>query len=339
MPQSGSLIEEARPFVNVATDDDFMTVVAWLVAALHSEGEYPILIIQGEQGSGKSTFSRILRSIVDPNMAPIRAAPKDEEDLLVAAKNGHVIALDNLSKVDPILADALCRVSTGGGFSTRVKYTNDEEHVVWARNPILINGIPSLANRPDLARRALIIHLRSIPDEERRPDDVFWQEWREAAPGVLGALCDALSAALRRISTVSLARSSSMAYFEKLIEAASPGLGWESGTFSAAYAANRSDLDGAAFEADPVAMAIADMIRDDYPRGWNGTATRLLEVLAPHVPEGLKRSRSWPDSAQGLGNRIERVKPLLRQRGIIIERKHSGDRTISIVPKEAGGNP
>ena len=33
---------------------------------------------------------------------------------------------------------------------------------------------------------------------------------------------------------------------------------------------------------------------------------------------------------QGLGNMIERVAPLLRNKGILVERRHSGVRTISI---------
>ena len=84
-----------------------------------------------------------------------------------------------------------------------------------------------------------------------------------------------------------------------------------------------------------VAMAIVDLLRDDnHPRGWSGTATRLLEVLSPMVSEALKKTKLWPSTAQGMGNQIDRVKPLLRQRGIIIERKKSGERTISIMPKD-----
>jgi hypothetical protein len=197
----------------------------------------------------------------------------------------------------------------------------------------MVNGIPALAERPDLARRSLIVRLKAIPPEERMAEDDLWREWQKAAPGVLGALLDALATAQRRMPEIKLTRSSSMAYFEKLMEAASPALGWQPGEFGAAYAENQTDLEGAAFEADPVAMAIADLIRDDYPRGWSGTPTRLLEALAPKVSDGMKRSRQWPQTAQGLGNRIERVKPLLRNRNIFIERKTSGERTITIVPK------
>lgn len=332
-PVQGELIESLRRFVNVSSEADFMSIVSWLLAAIHHRGEYPVLVVQGEQGSGKSTFSRMLREIVDPNVAPIRSAPKDEEDLIVSAANAHVLAFDNISKIEPAMSDALCRVATGGGFATRTHYSNTEESVFWVCAPIMLNGIPALAERPDLARRALVIHLCAIPNDERQAEDDVWSDWVKAAPGVLGALLDGLSTAFRRLPTTKLARSSSMAYFEKLVEAASPALGWEPGQFAEVYKSNQSDLQGAAFEADPVAMAIADLIAEDYPRGWAGTATRLLDLLTGRVSEGMKKSLQWPKTAQGLGNRIERVKPLLRDRGIIIERKHSGERTITIVPK------
>jgi hypothetical protein len=58
MPERGHRIEELRQFLNVKSDADFMLVVAWLVAALRHKGPFPILVVNGEQGSGKSFFSR-----------------------------------------------------------------------------------------------------------------------------------------------------------------------------------------------------------------------------------------------------------------------------------------
>lgn len=129
-----------------------------------------------------------------------------------------------------------------------------------------------------------------------------------------------------------------MADFEKLIEAASPALAWPEGSFARAYAENRRDTEGAAFEADPLATALEKWFRivlEEQPVEL--TATELLARIGAAeaggvllVPEGLRKSRSWPQTAQGLGNRLERVIPLLRARGIIVERKHSGDRKITI---------
>lgn len=330
-PMGGESIDILRRFLNTAEEGDFRLAVAWLVAALRDRGPYPILAINGEQGTGKSNASRILRSLVDPNAAPIRATPRDERDLIVAAYNSHALVFDNLSKVDLWLADALCRISTGGGFSARMLHTDKDEAVFYATRPIVLNGIPALTDRADLADRAITIRLRPIPEQERRPEDDISAEWLQAAPLVLGALLDAVSSGLRNVSSVRLKSAPRMADFAKWITACEPGLGWDQGSTLEAYDDNRRDVAQNTFEADPVAVALADIARSSGRDGWHGTATELLERLNDTASEIARRSRAWPATAQGIGNRIDRVAPLLRSRGIHVERRHSGVRTISLV--------
>ena len=49
--------------------------VAWMLAALRPKGPYPVLVLQGEQGSSKSTTERLLRASVDPNTATTDCQP------------------------------------------------------------------------------------------------------------------------------------------------------------------------------------------------------------------------------------------------------------------------
>ena len=49
----------------------------------------------GEQGSAKSVLSKLLRALIDPSAAPVRAMPRDERELFIAAGNAHVLAFDN----------------------------------------------------------------------------------------------------------------------------------------------------------------------------------------------------------------------------------------------------
>ena len=98
-PQPGGTIEELRPFLNVGTDEEFMMVAAWTAFSLSPWGPYPILVLQGEQGSAKSTTVRVLRALVDPAVEPLRALPKNERDLAIAAGNAWVLAFDNLSGI------------------------------------------------------------------------------------------------------------------------------------------------------------------------------------------------------------------------------------------------
>src|SRR5262249_30047476 len=65
--------------------------VAFLLGPLHPEGPSPVLSLTGPEGSAKSTAARVLRELVDPNRAPLRAPPGDVRDLAVATRGSWVI--------------------------------------------------------------------------------------------------------------------------------------------------------------------------------------------------------------------------------------------------------
>jgi hypothetical protein len=146
-PAGEGTVDDLRPFLNIGSDGDFMLVAAWAAFSLTPWGPYPVLVLQGEQGSAKSTTVRMLRALVDPAVEPLRALPRNERDLAIAAGNAWVLAFDNLSGIRDQLSDALCRLATGGGFATRMLYTDDEEIIFSAKHPIILNGIDDIATR------------------------------------------------------------------------------------------------------------------------------------------------------------------------------------------------
>jgi hypothetical protein len=334
-PKRGYTIKALRPFVNVENDDDFKLIVAWLVAALRPGRPFPILIINGTHGTGKSVLCRLLQLLIDPDLVPGRGAPKDERDLVLGASNIWVGVFDNLSEIKGYLPDALCRLASGGGFRTRALHTNREEAVFAVQRPVLLSGIPSLTEQADVARRSLVINLASIRPDQRRAEDDFWREFERLRPYILGALLDAASCALRTIDKVRLVRPGSMADFEKWSIAASPALGWSDGELEAAYRRNQSAVADDTFEGDAFAVAIHGFIPEKHPDGWEGAAAALLIALDDHVPEQIRKSRSWPKTPAQLGNRIKRAKPLLEHKGFTVEKRHSGTRSIIIVPPKA----
>ena len=160
VPVSGGSVETLRSFLNAKTDTDFVLVVAWILAALRNCGPYPVLVLSGEQGSAKSTFSAILRSLLDPNSAPLRALPREDRDLFIAANNGYVLAFDNVSGLPGWISDTLCRLATGGGFAVRQLYSDQDEIRFDAERPVILNGIEDFVTRPDLADRAVFRTIR-----------------------------------------------------------------------------------------------------------------------------------------------------------------------------------
>ncbi|NBN65939.1 hypothetical protein GWI71_19775 [Microvirga tunisiensis] len=331
-PEAGHLIEELRSFIN-ADDGDFRLIVAWLVAALWGRGSaFPVLALGGEQGSGKSTMARLLRGLVDPSAVSGLAQPKDERDLFTMAISSHVLSFDNLSKVENWFSDSVCRLSTSSGFLTRKLHSDAEPFWFAGSRPVLVNGIPSLTGRADMADRSLTVRLLRIDETARQSEDDFWAAWEAVRPGIIGALLDAVAAAVRRYDSTKLERAPRMADFARLMAAAEPGLGWTAGEFITAYEANRRETAEAVFEGDPVAVAIERLMREEHPTGkWEGTATALLAALTRLGAEDATGGKFLPLKPNTLGDAVARAAPLLRAKGIAVEkRRAAGSRTILI---------
>lgn len=196
IPMPGGNLSRLKDFINVC-ERDFVLVLAWLAACFCFDKPYPVLILHGEQGSAKSTTTKVLHQLVDPNKADLRQKPKENRDLMIAANNGYVVAYDNLSSLSPELSDALCRVATGGGFSTRELYSNDEETIINVKRPLILNGIEEAASRSDLLDRALIIECPRITEQQRKTEAEFENAFANEHGRLLGALLDAVSCALR----------------------------------------------------------------------------------------------------------------------------------------------
>jgi len=105
--------------------------------------------------------------------------------------------------------------------------------VLKAVRPVIINGIPDLLARPDLAERALTVMFRRI--QNRQPEQVLSARYERARPRLLGALLTALAEGLRNIATTQLENSPRLADFARLIVAAESCLPWAVGAFLAAY--------------------------------------------------------------------------------------------------------
>ena len=165
-PQRGGSLEKLRRFLNVDVDG-WTLIRAFLVSALRPGLPCPILVAKGEQGAGKSTACRVISSLIDPRTSALRGAPREVRDLVAAARNSWLVCFDNLSHLPQDLADAACRLATGGGFGGRELYSDYDEAVFDATRPLVFNAIPDLgATRPDFLDRSLIIDFH---DTSPRP--------------------------------------------------------------------------------------------------------------------------------------------------------------------------
>ncbi|HEY8127646.1 MAG TPA: hypothetical protein VIF39_02885 [Hyphomicrobium sp.] len=315
IPMPGGSVKMLRSFLNVQTDADFVLVVAWALACLRDHGPYPVIVLSGEQGSAKSTFLAILRALLDPNTAPLRALPRGDRDLFITASNGHVLAFDNVSTLPDWISDTFCRLSTGGGFAVRQLFTDQDEVLFDATRPVILNGIEDIVSRSDLADRAVLLKLEPIPEGRRRPAQELWEAFEAERPRILGVLLDAAARGLSELPRTRLDKLPRMADFALWATACETAL-WPSGTFWTAYCGNLDEAVEIVIEADPIAAAVRIMMATR--KEWIGTATELLGVLVEIVSEREVKAQSWPGSARALAGRVRRAATSLRKVGVDI---------------------
>jgi len=314
VPEQYGDLTDLRRFIH-SDDVGFVLACAWLLGSLTDRGAQPVLSIGGEHGSAKSSATKVLQCLVDPRGGALRATPKGDRDLAIAARNSWIASFDNVSRISPELSDGLCRLSTGSAFATRMLYTDGEESIFAARRPVILNSIVDVTNRPDLSNRTLAVQLLRIEEDKRVDESSFWPAFYEARPGILGALLTALSTALARWVTTKPKRMPRLSDFFRLILASEPGMPWVPGEFEAAFANMEEFAVENVLDASPVITAILPIL--EARKKWMGPAAELLRTLnATRIgPE----PNGWPQSPQGIVAALRRLAPTLDKIGWHVE--------------------
>jgi hypothetical protein len=315
VPVRGGVLSELADLLNVETDSrDWKLIVAWLLQAMRGTGPYPVLVLTGGQGSGKSTAAKMLRALLDLNVSPLRSLPRDERDLFIAATNGWAPTFDNVSGLSQSISDALCKLATGGGLSIRELFSDADETLLDAMRPVALNGITDFVDKQDLVDRALQVHLPSIPKHERKPEKVLWERFDEAQPRVLGALLDTVVVGLQHLPSTTLDNLPRLADFALWATACEQPLGWQQGEFMGAYQDAQDDLIKDALEAEPVAVHLLSFAKG-Y-KHWTGTASELLAALTTHAFGDKRTPKGWPGAAHVLAGTLKRIAPALLAQGL-----------------------
>jgi hypothetical protein len=309
-PAIGGNLSALWSLLNIAAADR-PVLVAFLVTNLMPNMPHPILLLTGEQGTGKSTAARIIASVVDASTVQLRKPPRDLDSWTTAAVGSHVVAVDNLSTLPDWLSDALCRASTGDGDVRRRLYTDGDLHVISFRRVVILNGIDLGAVRDDLADRLVTVDLHRIEETARARDDDLTQRWQAAAPLILGGLLDLTARVLAILPSVHLERSPRMADFAHVLAAVDRLAGTEG---LARYRALAGELANDAVTSDPVLLALTSTI--SIP--WDGPAAELLDILTATLHDA-RPPKGWPSGARVLASLLKRRAPSLRRLGWTVE--------------------
>jgi hypothetical protein len=308
-------------------------ILAWMLDCLMPDTPFPLLVLTGLQGSGKSRTQELIRNLIDPSMPNLRGAPKNPDDILIAAANNWLVSYNNVSKLSVENQDDLCCLSTGGGFARRRLYTTDEESVIDIKRPVIMNGIGDLITRQDLIDRCVIIDLPSINETNRKAEAELDADFMRDYPAIFGGLLDVFSQILKILPSIKLSTKPRMASFALLGTALEEILHLDQGSFTQEYRGNYQDNMLSALDGSPVAVALIKFMSNQ--NDYCCTYGELLTKLSSHIyrPE----MAGWPKSAKGLANILKRQAPALAVVGIMLifdEKPRSDGYHVTIIKQK-----
>lgn len=326
-PLSEGSIELLHKYVNIQDDKDWLIFQVFAITCFIPNFPKPLLVLNGAQGSGKSTPLRILKALIDPSKLKSLSVPKSVGELARVADHHSILFFDNLSKMPMDVSDNLCRLSTGDGFTKRKLYTDDDDVVYELQRPIMFNGINQIITQADLLDRSIPIELERIPTDKRKTEEEIWSSFYDDRPYILGAIFDILSKALKLYPTLKLKKLPRMADFTKWGYAIAESMdGYTGNDFLKAYITVLNRQNDEAIEASPVAQFIIWLMKNK--KEIRGTATRFLELYESgddgrndkEEISKLSSSPVWPKDPSSFGRALNRVAVNLKNVGFEVEK-------------------
>ena len=327
-PVSGGNLQDLLGLINLNDDGQKLLFEADIVAGLVPDIPRAVSILQGPQGSAKTTAMRMKRTLMDPTRVKAQGIPKDMPEFVQIASHNLCMFLDNISSLPEWLSDGLTRFCTRDGFIKRTLYTDDDDRIATPMGVGGVNGINLVVTAPDLLDRSLLFNFQRPADSDRREETELYAEFGRLRPYLLGAIFDALSGAMSRLPSIQPASLHRLADYSRWGCAVAVALGYSEADYWKALGANTKSQTVEALEASPVARAVRQFMQG--VEEWLGTPTQLLTALngvAASLGINMK-AKAWPQDASWVTRRLKLVVPNLAQVGITFDEDHDGSQRI-----------
>ena len=173
--------------------------IAYLLTLLISDIEHPCLVINGEQGSGKTTMCIFIKALIDPvgDNRP-NLCPRKESEWVLLFQENYLRAIDNLATISSSTSDTLCGYVTGIKERRRKLYTDNETIDYDICQPIILNGIHDVIKNEDMLSRSIVLTLEKSENGVNATDEKasLMEEFKKDCPAIWGGIVNLLSEAL-----------------------------------------------------------------------------------------------------------------------------------------------
>lgn len=339
LAETGNL-DLLKKYVNF-TDSDRLLFIAYLtytMAQPKQEGKsYVILVIQGDQGSGKSSLcNNVIIPLLDPSSVGVQTFPKTAKDLAIVCENSHVACFDNVRNFKAETSDFLCMASTRSALSGRTLYSDSDQHVDVLHGAIVLNGIHPFVLQPDLGERCMTVYTKSLVGQ-RKTSEEMRKELLADRPAIFRALLDIIVAIFGAMPEAVITKQERMIDFVKWAAAYEAAKGLPD-VFQQAYSASMQESQHEMLRGNSFASAILDFADDLKSSVWVGTPQELFVRLSEVYSINQQRSIDWPSNAIGVSKRLNGLKASLLSQGIEVQLSRGKERKITIrVTKPSNG--
>lgn len=312
-----------------------MLFIAWLTYTLaHPKtvsSKFLILVLHGNQGSGKTWLCSVIKALIDPCAIRVQMLPGNGRDLAIDSQNAHVLCYDNVRDFKPSMADILCVASTGGALATRQLFTDSDQQVHRLHAALVLNGIHAFIDQPDLAQRCLTLDLLPLSGSQRRSEAQLISDFQNDLPAILRGLFNLVAEILKYLPTAEVTNPERMMDFVHWLAGMEKADGVRAGDYQAAYSDVLNDGQRDTLLDNVLGAAILSFSEDQCDgEKWSGTPAELLSELNKQGLHGVQRSREWPGNPIALSKRLMPLRAALLSQGITIELHRGKQRTITI---------
>jgi len=335
MPVSGGDPHQVFNFLNI-DEEHRLLILVYIISCFIPDIPHPIFHPHGPQGSGKTCLCKMIKMLCDPSSLESLSTPRDLNQLVQVIAHHHVCLFDNMSDLPPWMSDIMAQACTGGGFSKRQLYTDDDDVIYQVKRCIGLNGINLLISKPDLMDRSILLHLERIESARRIEERELWERFEENKPYILGGIFDILSRAISIYPSLKIKGFPRMADFTRWGCSITEALGKDGNEFLKAYQKNIEHQNEEVIQGNTLAQAVLTFMAEKG--SWEGTIKQawdeLSEIANPTKENPTKTKTTtdptFPKSDRTLRKHLERIKTNLLDKGIAFQIGVRGNKGIPI---------